>query len=168
MRVMGNVEWEAVPTSDQVGVSAETEQRVLHPSRPSLEKTAFSWAGLGRIRRQLWDLLRSLSFGRGFCDPRLGPWLCINCLLRQCGAWEKSSLELPVCLSIYAPSFPSRVRGGHIYFLFFMKCKVIFLSIAAFTFDAKQSLYEKNGSQAINLTAAMRKMEREREATPFS
>lgn len=47
MRVMGNVEWEAVPTSDQVGVSAETEQRVLHPSRPSLEKTAFSWAGLG-------------------------------------------------------------------------------------------------------------------------
>lgn len=26
----------------------------------------------------------------------------------------------------------------------FMKCKVIFLSIAFFTFDAKQSLYKKN------------------------
>ena len=75
LRVMGTVEWEAVLTSDHVGVRAETEQRVLPPLLgPSLEKMmAFSWAGLGAELGSCGTYLRSLSSGRGFCDPALVP-----------------------------------------------------------------------------------------------
>lgn len=75
LRVMGTVEWEAVLTSDHVGVRAETEQWVLPPLLgPSLEKMmAFSWAGLGAELGSCGTYLRSLSSGRGFCDPALVP-----------------------------------------------------------------------------------------------
>ena len=62
--------------SDQVCVSAETEQWVLHPS---LEKMAFSWAGLGaELGGSCGTYLGSLSSGRGFCGPCPGPWFYVN------------------------------------------------------------------------------------------
>lgn len=78
MRVMGN---EAVPTSDLVGVSAETEQWVLppFPGLP-LRRWLSLGLGLGQNQEAAVGLIEEPASGRGFCDPRLGPWFYINCL----------------------------------------------------------------------------------------
>lgn len=102
---------------------------------------------------------------------RFPPWSLALYKLSLETVWSVGKDQPGVtCLPQYLCSFlPFKGSGWAHTLLFFMKCKVIFLSIAFFTFDTKRSLYKKNGSQAINLTAAMRrKMEREREATPFS
>lgn len=66
LRVMGTIQWEAVLT--------EPTEQWSSLLGPSLEKmmALLGWAW-GRIRRQLWGLLRSLSSRRGFCDPALVP-----------------------------------------------------------------------------------------------